>query len=93
MTFFSINGAHPYFSVSGRALTDDVTGKMFMTVFFTGPSFIVHILIATMINAFLFPLIMSWSGSLLYSFLISVLLLCIYGAVVRLALKIVKKKN
>jgi len=42
----------------------------------------VHILIIAMVNAFFFPIIAHWSGSILYAFLISVGILCIYGLMV-----------
>jgi hypothetical protein len=32
-----------------------------------------------MVNAFFFPIIYNWSGSILYAFLISVGILCLYG--------------
>jgi hypothetical protein len=52
-----------------------------MTVFFSGPSMLVHILIVAMVNAFFFPIFVRWSGSILYAFLISVGILCIYGLI------------
>jgi len=54
---------------------------MTMTGFFSGPPLLVHILIIAMVNAFFFPIIAHWSGSLLYAFLISVGILCIYGLI------------
>jgi hypothetical protein len=53
--------------------------ERYMTGFFSGPSLLVHILIIAMVNAFFFPLFATWSGSILYAFLISVATLCIYG--------------
>ena len=50
-----------------------------MTVFFSGPSLLVHILIIAMVNALFFPLLYHWSGSILYAFLISVVILSLYG--------------
>ncbi|WP_372681088.1 hypothetical protein [Desulfosarcina sp.] len=50
-----------------------------MTMSFSGPSLLVHILIIAMVNAFFFPIMAHWSGSILYAFLISVGILCIYG--------------
>ena len=50
-----------------------------MTDFFSGPPLLVHLLIIAMVNAFFFPIIAHWSGSILYAFLISVGILCIYG--------------
>jgi len=50
-----------------------------MMAFFSGPPLLVHILIIAMVNAFFFPIITDWSGSLLYAFLISVGILCLYG--------------
>lgn len=50
-----------------------------MTAFFSGPPLLVHLVIVAMINGFFFPIIYNWSGSLLYAFLISVGILCIYG--------------
>ena len=52
-----------------------------MTAFFSGPPLLVHILIIAMVNAFFFPIITHWSGSILYTFLISVGILCIYGLI------------
>ncbi|GAB6907481.1 hypothetical protein DESC_350042 [Desulfosarcina cetonica] len=46
-----------------------------------GPMLMVHIVIVTMVNAFFFPLIMKWTGSILYGFLVSVGLLAAYGGV------------
>ena len=53
-----------------------------MTGFFKGPPLLVHILIATMVNAMAFRLFYQWTGSILYAFLISVGVLCVYGLVV-----------
>lgn len=50
-----------------------------MMAFFSGPPLLVHILIIAMVNAFFFPIITDWSGSLLYAFLVSVGILCLYG--------------
>jgi hypothetical protein len=50
-----------------------------MTVFFSGPALLVHILIIAMVNALFFPLLYHWSGSILYTFLISVVILSLYG--------------
>ena len=36
--------------------------------FFSGPPLLVHILIIAMVNAFFFPIIYNWSGSILYAF-------------------------
>jgi hypothetical protein len=47
-----------------------------------GPPLVVHILIATMLNALCFPLIYRWTGAILYAFLVSVCLLGIYGLIV-----------
>jgi hypothetical protein len=47
-----------------------------------GPPLVVHILIATMVNAFFFPLIYDWTGSILYAFLVSVAFLSVYGLLV-----------
>lgn len=44
-----------------------------------GPPLVVHILIATMVDACLFPLFLDWTGSILYAFLVSVAFLAIYG--------------
>jgi hypothetical protein len=52
-----------------------------MTVFFSGPALLVHILIIAMVNALLFPFLYHWSGSILYAFLISVVILSLYGLV------------
>lgn len=52
-----------------------------MSTFFSGPPLLVHILIIAMVNAFFFPIITHWSGSILYTFLISVGILCIYGLI------------
>ena len=52
-----------------------------MMAFFSGPPLLVHILIIAMVNAFFFPIIAHWSGSILYAFLISVGILCIYGLI------------
>jgi small neutral amino acid transporter SnatA (MarC family) len=57
-------------------------GKGTMTGFFKGPSLLVHILIAAMVNALAFPLFYRWAGSILYAFLISVCVLCMYGGFV-----------
>ncbi len=61
-----------------------------MTGFFKGPPLLVHILVATMANALVFPLFYHWTGSILYAFLISVCVLCVYGLVV---VWLVKRKN
>ncbi len=53
-----------------------------MSTHFTGPALMVHILIAATINAFLFPFIYGWAGSMLYAFLINVAVLCVYGVAV-----------
>jgi len=53
-----------------------------MTAFLKGPPLVVHILIATMVNAFFFPLIFEWAGSILYAFLASVVFLAVYGLLV-----------
>lgn len=50
-----------------------------MTVFLSGPALLVHILIIAMVNALLFPILYHWSGSILYAFLISVVILSLYG--------------
>jgi len=50
-----------------------------MTGFSTGPPFLVHILILAAANSIVFPLFYQWSGSILYAFLISVGVLCLYG--------------
>lgn len=47
-----------------------------------GPPLVVHILIATMVDAFFFPLIYDWTGSILYGFLVSVAFLAVYGLLV-----------
>ena len=52
-----------------------------MTAFFSGPPLLVHILVIAMVSAFFFPIITNWSGSLLYAFLISVGILCVYGLI------------
>lgn len=52
-----------------------------MTGFFSGPPLLLHILIIAMVNAFFFPILYNWSGSILYAFLISVGILCLYGCV------------
>jgi hypothetical protein len=52
-----------------------------MTGFFSGPPLLVHILIMAMVNAFFFPILTNWSGSLLYAFMISVGILSIYGLI------------
>ena len=52
-----------------------------MTVFFSGPALLVHILIIAMVNALFFPILYHWSGSILYAFLISVVILSLYGLV------------
>jgi len=61
-----------------------------MTGLFKGPPLLVHILIATMANALVFPLFYQWTGSILYAFLISVGVLCGYGLVV---VWLFKRKN
>jgi hypothetical protein len=48
----------------------------------TGPTLLIHILILTMIDAILLPVFYQWSGSILYTFLISVGVLCLYGLLV-----------
>ena len=53
-----------------------------MTAFLKGPPLVVHIMIATMVNAFFFPLIYDWTGSILYGFLVSVAFLAVYGLLV-----------
>ena len=53
-----------------------------MTTCFKGPPLVVHILIATMVNAFFFPLIYDLTGSILYAFLASVAILAAYGLIV-----------
>lgn len=53
-----------------------------MTAFLKGPPLIVHIMIATMVDAFFFPLIYDWTGSILYGFLVSVAFLAVYGLLV-----------
>lgn len=50
-----------------------------MTTFFKGPPLIVHVLIAAMVNAIFFPLVVEWTGGILYGFLTSVAFLAIYG--------------
>ena len=62
-----------------------------MTGLFKGPSLLVHILVVTMINGFFFPLFCDWSGSLLYAFLISVCVLGVYGLIVMVLFRAVKK--
>lgn len=52
-----------------------------MAGFFSGPPLLIHLLIIAMVNAFFFPIIYNWSGSILYAFLISVGILCFYGVV------------
>ena len=52
-----------------------------MNSMFAGPRLLVHILIVTMVNAFFFPVFYRWSGSILYAFLISVVVLCVYGLI------------
>lgn len=47
-----------------------------------GPPLVVHILIATMVNALVFPFIYHWTGAILYAFLVSVGMLGIYGWIV-----------
>lgn len=61
-----------------------------MTGFFKGPPLLVHILIAAMANALVFRFFYQWAGSILYAFLISVGVLCIYGLVV---VWLFKRKN
>jgi hypothetical protein len=53
-----------------------------MNIPLNGPSLVVHILIATLLNALLFPFLYAWTGAVLYAFLVSVAILCGYGAVV-----------
>jgi hypothetical protein len=53
-----------------------------MTGFFSGPSLIVHVLIVAMINAFLLPTFYKWSGSILFAFFISIMMISIYGLIV-----------
>lgn len=53
-----------------------------MTASFKGPPLVVHIMIAAMVNAFFLPLIVDWTGSILYAFLVSVALLAVYGLLV-----------
>ena len=50
-----------------------------MPAYFSGPPLLVHLVIIAMVNGFFFPIIYNWSGSLLYAFLISVGILCVYG--------------
>ncbi len=50
-----------------------------MTGLVAGPRLLVHILVIAMVNALFFPVIYNWAGSILYAFLISVGILCIYG--------------
>lgn len=52
-----------------------------MTGFFSGPPLVIHILILAMVNAFFFPFLYTWSGSILYAFLLSVGILCFYGLI------------
>jgi hypothetical protein len=61
-----------------------------MTGLFKGPPLLVHILIAAMANALVFPLFYQWTGSILYAFLISVGVLCGYGLVV---VRLFQRKN
>lgn len=68
-------------STQAPAATRNLNCGMTMTGFFSGPPLLVHILIITMVNAFFFPLIAHWSGSIIYAFLISVGILCIYGLI------------
>ena len=53
-----------------------------MTTYLKGPPLVVHIMIATMVDAFFFPLIYDWTGSILYAFLVSVAFLAVYGLLV-----------
>jgi hypothetical protein len=53
-----------------------------MGAFLPGPPLVVHILVATMLNALFFPFIYRWTGAILYAFLVSVGLLGIYGLIV-----------
>lgn len=55
-----------------------------MTAFSSGPPLLVHILAVTMVNAFFFPMIFNWTGSILYAFLTSVGILSLYGMLVLL---------
>ena len=64
-----------------------------MTAFAKGPPLIVHILIATMINAFFFPLVVEWTGAILYGFFASVTFLGVYGLVVMLLVVRRRKKR
>jgi hypothetical protein len=50
-----------------------------MTGFFRGPPLLVHIVIIAVVNGFFFPFLYQWTGSILYAFLVSVALLCVYG--------------
>ena len=52
-----------------------------MNGFYAGPRLLVHILLITMVNALFFPILCQWLGSILYAFLVSVGILCIYGAI------------
>ena len=52
-----------------------------MTGWSKGPSLLVHILIAAMLNALCFPIFYHWTGAILYAFLISVGVLCVYGMI------------
>jgi hypothetical protein len=52
-----------------------------MTGWSKGPSLLVHILIATMLNALFFPIFYQWTGALLYAFFFSVGVLCVYGMI------------
>jgi len=61
-----------------------------MSGIFKGPPLLVHILIAAMGNALIFPLFYHWAGSILYAFLISVGALSVYGLVV---VWLFKRKN
>ena len=59
---------------------------MLMTGFFRGPPLLVHIVIIAVVNGFFLPLLYQWTGSILYAFLASVLMLCVYGMVAVLIL-------
>lgn len=61
-----------------------------MTGFLAGPALLVHILIIAIVNALLFPIFYHWSSSILYAFLISVGLLCVYGVI---ALQLIRRRK
>ena len=60
-----------------------------MNEFHAGPRLLVHILVITMVNALFFPILYQWIGSILYAFLISVGILCVYGVI---ALRLFNKR-